>query len=117
MTGPPITITCECGERRAVPYGERWQCETCGRRWNTQQIPAEQYEGLLRSMRRFKFEVLASVAIAAAVFVPLIVFVNARFIYLMPAIAAVWVCIYVPFWRRKVRRAARDAPSWELRPE
>ena len=56
-------------------------------------------------------------AIAAAVFVPLILFVDAGLIFLMPAVAAAWLFIYIPFWRRKVRRAARDAPSWELRPE
>ena len=48
MRRPPITITCECGETESVPYGERWECERCGRRWNTQQMPAEEYERLLR---------------------------------------------------------------------
>lgn len=117
MAPPPITITCECGERRAVPYGERWECETCGRRWNTRQIPAEEYEGLLRSMRRFKIEVLTVAVVAAAIFVPLIVFVDSSFIFLMPAVIAIWLFIYIPFWRRKVRRTAASSPNWELRPE
>jgi hypothetical protein len=113
----PITIECECGERREVPYGERWECERCGRRWNTQQIPAEEYEGLLRRMRRFRLEVLAFALIAAAVLVPLIVFVNASFIFLTPIAAAFWLFLYLPAWRRRARRAARDAPRWELHPE
>lgn len=117
MKQPPITITCDCGETRSIPYGERWQCERCGRRWNTQQIPAEEYEGLLRSIRRFRLEVLVVALVAAAVFIPLIVFVSSRIIFLMPVAAFVWIFLYVPFWRRKVRRAARDAPNWELRPE
>jgi hypothetical protein len=117
MKRPPITIECECGERREVPYGELWACERCGRRWNTRQIPPEEYEGLLRAMRRFRLEVLAFALAAAAVLVPLIVFVNAAFIFLAPMAAAVWLFFYLPSWRRKVRRAARDAPRWEIHPE
>ena len=117
MKQPPITIACECGATKEVPYGERWQCERCGRRWNTQQIPATEYEGLLRSMRRFRLEVLAFALAAAAVFVPLIVFVDAAFIFLTPMAAAAWLFLYLPFWRRRARRAARDAPGWELHPE
>ena len=94
MKRPPITIACDCGERKEVPYGEAWQCEKCGRRWNTQQIPAAEYEGLLRSMRRFRLEVLGF-ALAAAV----------------------WLFLYLPSWRRKVRRAAGEAPRWEIHPE
>ena len=25
LKGPPITVTCECGEKRELAYGERWQ--------------------------------------------------------------------------------------------
>ena len=117
MKRPPITIECECGERREIPYGERWTCERCGRRWNTQQIPPEEYEGLLRSMRRFRFEVLGFALLAAAVLVPLIVFVNAAFIFLAPMAAAVWLFLYLPNWRRRSRQAAAQAPRWELHPE
>lgn len=117
MKPPPITIECECGERREVPYGEVWECERCGRRWNTRQIPAEEYEGLLRRMRRFRLEVLGFALVAAAVLVPLIVFVNPGFIFLAPMAAAVWLFLYLPNWRRRARRAAHEAPRWELHPE
>src|ERR1043166_3727620 len=60
---PPITITCECGATRGVPYGERWRCEDCGRSWNTLQIPPEEYEGLLRRVRRHQYEALGMAAI------------------------------------------------------
>jgi hypothetical protein len=114
---PPITIACECGETKEVAYGERWECERCGRRWNTQQIPAAEYEGLLRRMRRFRLEVLAFALAAAAVLVPLIVVVDAAFIFLAPMAAAAWLFLYLPFWRRRARRAAHEAPRWELHPE
>jgi Flp pilus assembly protein TadB len=117
MRRPPITIRCECGETRAVAYGERWRCESCGCSWNTQQIPAEEYEGLLRRMRRHQFEALAAAALAAAVFVPLIVVVSSRFILLIPMVMAIWLFLFLPFWRRRYRRTARGAPRWELHPE
>jgi hypothetical protein len=117
MKRPPITIACDCGETKEVSYGERWECERCGRRWNTQQIPAAEYEGLLRNMRRLRREVLGFALVAAAVLVPLIVFVSASFIFLAPLAAALWLFLYLPFWRRKVRSAAHNAPRWELHPE
>ena len=100
-----------------MPYGERWRCPTCGRSWNTLQIPAEEYEGLLRRMRRHKIEVLAVAALAAAVLVPLIVLVSGRFIAVVPLVMAVWLFVFVPYWRRRYRRTARAAPRWELHPE
>jgi hypothetical protein len=117
MAQPPITITCECGETKRVAYGQRWECGTCGRSWNTQQIPPEEYDGLLRRMRRHKIEVLAVAAIVAAVLVPLIVFVSGRVIAVVPFVMAVWLFWFLPYWRRRYRRTAHDTPRWELHPE
>lgn len=117
MAKPPITIRCECGETKDVAYGERWQCETCGRSWNTQQIPAEDYEALLRRVRRHKLEVLAAVVISAAVLVPLIVFVSGRFLAVVPVAMALWLFLFLPAWRRRYTATARGAPRWELHPE
>ncbi len=52
--GPPITLTCECGARRNLKYGERWTCETCARTWDTNQIPIEQYAALRQTQLRFR---------------------------------------------------------------
>jgi Flp pilus assembly protein TadB len=114
---PPITIRCECGESKDVPYGERWRCQRCGRSWNTQQIPAEEYEGLLRRVRRHQLEALALAAVIAAVLVPLIVVVSSGFILLVPMVMAAWLFVFLPFWRRRYRRTARTAPRWQLHPE
>ncbi|HEY0415388.1 MAG TPA: hypothetical protein VGC78_03275 [Gaiellaceae bacterium] len=116
MAKPPITIRCECGETRSVAYGERWTCETCGRSWNTQQIPGEEYEGLLRRVRRHKIEVLAMTAAAVAIMLPLIIF-SPRFILLTPIGLAFWLFVVLPAWRRRYRRTAHEAPRWELHPE
>ncbi len=117
MGKPPITITCECGETKSVAYGQRWVCDRCHRAWNTQQIPAEEYEGLLRRVRRHKLEVVAMGAIAAAVLIPLIVVVSSGFVILIPAAMMTWLFLVLPVWRRRYRRTAREAPRWELHPE
>ena len=117
MRRPPITIKCECGETEEVAYGERWRCERCGRSWNTQNIPAEEYEGLLRRMRRHKLEVLAAAGLMAAILVPLIVVVSYSFIGVVPIVMALWLFVFLPFWRRRYHRSARGAPRWELHPD
>jgi hypothetical protein len=117
MQKPPITISCDCGERREVAYGEAWTCASCGRVWDTNQIPAAEYEGLLRRMRRVRLEAFVLAGVLAAVMVPLIVFVNPTLIFAVPALAAVWLFLYLPFWRRRTRRTAASSPGWELHPE
>jgi hypothetical protein len=117
LSKPPITIKCECGEKRDVAYGDRWQCETCGRTWNTRQIPAEEYEGLLRRVRRHKWEALGTMAIGAAILVPVIVFVDPSAIFLVPLVMVGWLFVFLPYWRRRYRATAHDAPRWELHPE
>jgi hypothetical protein len=114
---PPITITCECGEVRDVPYGERWVCERCRRAWDTSQIPVEEYHGLLRRIRRRKLEALGFAAVLAAILVPLIVAVSESYIFLTPVAAAFWLFFVRPFWRRRLLHAARAAPRWDLHPD
>ena len=116
MNRPPIHITCECGAVRDVRYGERWHCD-CGRSWNTLQIPAEEYEGLLRRVRRHQYEALGLGAIIAAIIVPLIVFVSSSIIFLLPLVMAGWLFFFLPYWRRRYRRTAHTAPRWQLHPE
>ena len=117
MKYPPITITCECGETRRVPYGERWNCEHCGRRWNTAQIPAAEYDGILRDMRRFRLSAIGYAIVIGVTFVVLAVVVSESLFLLMPVVLGAWYIFYMPMWRRKVRRRARSLPTWQLRPE
>src|SRR5439155_18542878 len=107
MRKPPITIKCECGEAKDVAYGERWRCERCGRSWNTQNIPAEAYEGLLRRMRRHKLAVLGVAGLMAASLVPLVGVVSSRFIMVVRMGVALWLFVLLPFCRRTYRRTAR----------
>ena len=117
MRAPPITVACDCGEMQHVPYGETWTCESCGRRWNTAQIPAEEYHGLLRDMRRMRLVPIGVALGATLVFGLLALFVAESLFLLLPVVLGVWFLWYMPWWRRRIRRRARSAPTWNLRPE
>src|SRR5437879_5627670 len=111
---PPITITCDCGEYERVPFGERWTCAKCGRRWNTAQIPADEYWQLLRDLRRMRLTVVGAAFGLAAIFVILALVLAPSFFLFIPITITGWFIWYMPRWRRKVRRRARSAPKWQL---
>jgi hypothetical protein len=116
VTAPPIRVTCECGEVRAVPYGERWTCETCGRKWNTTQIPAEEYQALERAVRRYERQSIGFAVVMLAIFVPLIVFVDVRLGISGLIIFFAWSVFVRPRQRAKLFQRVRG-PKWQLSPE
>jgi hypothetical protein len=117
VRGPPITITCECGEKRSLRYGERWRCERCGRRWNTEQIPADEYRGLIRDLRRLRLATLAVAVPVAGGLVVLALVVNKGLLLTVPILLAFAAILAGPFWKRKVRERVARRPRWELHPE
>jgi hypothetical protein len=114
VKGPPITVKCECGEVEHVPYGEVWECDQCGRRWNTNQIPAEEYDAILTEMRRFRFSAIGAALVLGIGFALLAIFVSESLFLMLPVVLAAWYIWYMPLWRRKVRRRARNLPKWTL---
>ena len=117
MKGPPITVSCHCGEARHVPYGETWRCEKCGRRWNTAQIPEEAYWGIMREMRNYRLVVIGVALGFAIVFGLLALFVAESLFLLLPLVLMFWFIWFMPWWRRRIRRRARSLPQWQLTPE
>jgi hypothetical protein len=116
--GPPITIGCECGERRDLHYGERWTCEKCGRIWNTQRIPLEEYAELRRTQLRFRWIPLAAAGLVIAALIALIVLGKAFSGILLVALAAVaWSTYGRPQWKRRYLEAIANRPSWTIEPE
>ena len=107
-----------CGEKRDLRYGEEWACESCGRRWDTNQIPAEQYEAIRRTQLRFRVLPVAYGlgVLALAVFFTLTGNTFSVFI-LLPLAMMLWFYFVRPFHRRRYRRAVAELPRWELRPE
>ena len=117
MRGAQITVRCDCGDVGYVAYGERWVCGKCRRSWNTAQIPAEEYWGIMRDMRKLRITVIG-VALAMVVpIVALIPILGIRVMMLLPVVMGVWFMIYMPRWRRRVREQARSLRKWKLRPE
>lgn len=116
VKGAAITVKCDCGDIRHLSYGEGWAC-TCGRRWDTHQIPAEEYWGLMRAMRAERIKVIASAGAIALSFVVLALVVSGSFFFLMPVAVSGWYLLFMPRWRARLRAKARAAPTWTLRPE
>ena len=117
VRGALITVRCDCGGIGYVPYGERWECPTCHRRWNTGQIPAEEYWGIMRDMRRMRINVLAT---ALGIVIPIVVLsvvLGFRILLLLPVVMSFWFLFYMPRWRRRVRQQARSLQRWQLHPE
>jgi hypothetical protein len=118
LGGPPIAVTCECGAKRDLRYGEAWTCESCGRRWDTSRIPREQYDAVRRTQLRFRvLPVALGLLIAAlAIFFTLTGNVFSVF-FLLPVALSVWFVFLRPMHRRRYRAAIADLPRWELHPE
>jgi hypothetical protein len=118
LRGPPIAVRCDCGEKRDLRYGEAWRCEGCGRRWNTRQIPAEQYEVIRRTQLRFRllpmgFGLLVA---SAAAFFTLTGNLFSVFL-LLPVAMMTWFIFVRPAHRKRYRRAIAELPRWTLKPE
>jgi len=95
----------------------RWECPTCRRRWNTGQIPAEEYWAIMRDMRRMRINVLATALGIVVPIVALSVVLGFRILLLLPVMMSFWYLFYMPRWRRRVRQRARSLTSWQLHPE
>jgi hypothetical protein len=118
LRGPPIAITCECGEKRDLRYGEQWRCDECGRRWDTGQIPTEQYQAIRRTQLRFRvLPVLYGLGVLGlAMFFTLTGNIFSVFV-LLPLSLMIWFYFVRPAHRRRYRRAIAELPRWELHPQ
>lgn len=118
MREPPITVTCDCGTVASLAYGERWTCAKCGKTWNTAQIPRQEYDALLRHVRRYKLMVLVPPIVLAAILIPLGVLVDIRFAFLLFLLEIGFALLVIPPLRRRAStHVLTQTPNWELRPE
>jgi hypothetical protein len=114
--GPPITVACECGEKRELRYGERWRCERCGRSYNTNRIPVDEYASLRRN--RVHDRILPSVVVAALAAVALAFVLIGRplaAILIASLVAFVWGSFVRPARRRRQYREIAERPRWKIR--
>jgi hypothetical protein len=117
MRGAQITVRCDCGEVGYVAYGDRWVCGKCRRAWNTAQIPAEEYWGIMRDMRKLRITVIVVALSTVVPIAALAPFLGIRILILLPLVMGFWFMFYMPRWRRRVREQARNLRRWKLRPE
>src|SRR3954452_7250699 len=116
--GPPIAVTCECGAKHDAAYGEVWTCERCGRRWDTNQIPREDYEVIRRTQLRFRvLPVLFGLFVASVALFFILTHNTFSVFFLLPVALSVWFVFVRPVHRRRYRAAIADLPRWELKPE
>ena len=116
--GPPITLTCECGERRELRYGEQWQCEKCGRMWNTTRISMEQYDAVRRVQLRLRWVMLALCAAALAAMLVFIAIGRILGGILVVAIGGTAWRMYIwPIQKRHYLEAIDKLPTWEIEPD
>jgi hypothetical protein len=118
LRGPPIAVACECGQRNDLAYGERWRCEGCGRTYDTNRIPREDYEAIRRTQIRFRIlpVVLGFLVAGTAIFFSVTGNVFSVFL-LLPVSLMTWFMFLRPVHRKRYRRAIADLPQWELRAE
>lgn len=118
LKGPRITVTCECGEKRELAYGERWRCESCGRAYDTNRIPAEDYEQIRRLTFRYRMLPIAFGCLVALVAIVFTLTGNIPGVFfLLPVALISWFIFIRPFHRRRYREAIKGLPVWQLRAE
>ncbi len=116
--GPKITLTCDCGKSRLLRYGERWTCESCGKTWDTNKIPMDQYAAVRATSLRFRRLPLIISLLSLACVVACIIIGKALGGLLIIAVAATtWSMFFRPLHRRRYRAALAELPSWKIKPE
>jgi hypothetical protein len=114
--GPLITLTCDCGNRQQLRYGERWKCEDCGKTFDTRKIPLEEYASIRRTQLRYRMVPLISGLFLLAGVV--LFFAEGKAfgaIIAVPFLFASWNMFVRPFFRTRYRRAlTKKAPTWTI---
>lgn len=99
-------------------FGGRWTCDTCGRTWDTAQIPPADVDGVLRDVKRYRLLALGPPIVLAAVLVPLAVFSGIQFAFLLfVLLLADALLVMPPLRRRATERVRTAAPRWDLKPD
>ena len=118
LHGPPITVRCRCGEPRDLAYGEVWQCADCDLRWDTRQIPREQYQRIRMVQLRYRaVPVVMGLLVAGLALVFYLTGNTYSMFILVPVALMGWMTLLRPIQRNRYRRAIADLPTWKLRPD
>jgi hypothetical protein len=115
LRGPPIAITCACGQRHSVRYGVTLTCPSCGRVWDTSDIPREDYEAIRRITLRFRALPVGLGLLVATVALFFILTGNAAAVFvLLPLSLMVWFTFLRNAHRRRYHEAMAQRRRWRL---
>jgi hypothetical protein len=119
LRGPLLTITCTCGRRHKLRFGDRWTCEACGRAWDTSRLPRDEYEAVRRLQLRYRMLPALFGLLVVALAVLFTVTGNAgAVVVLLPLALICWFSFLRPAHRRRFRDAvATRRREWRLRGE
>jgi hypothetical protein len=119
MGSPSITLRCDCGAEGRLRYGDGWTCPSCGRSFDTSQIPATDYAAIEALNRRYRYANWAVVTVLALIV--LAVAVKGQTIPTLAGLAVVlvgWFLYIKPLVHRRHKRAVSQLTrQWELHPE
>ncbi len=117
LHGPPLTLTCSCGRRHKLRYGEIRVCEGCGRRWDTSRIPRDEYNQIRWIQLRFRAlpVALGLLVVAGAAFFTLSGYLQGV-VLLLPIALLTWALLR-GVHRRRYQAAIARRRSWTLRGE
>jgi hypothetical protein len=114
--GPPITVSCECGERHELFYGERWTCPSCGLDYDSRNIPKDEYTAIRNLQWRFRALPIALGVVVATLAIVFTLTGNIFGVFfLMPVALIGWFVFLRPLHRKRYRAAIKTLPRWELR--
>jgi hypothetical protein len=119
MRAPRITLRCDCGANALVAYGERWTCESCGRTYDTTEIPDADFQAIQSLRRRYRLIGALGVALVAAFVLFLALTAQEFQLFIgLPTVLLVWFMYVRPFMRTRYRRRVLELTrSWTLRAE
>lgn len=115
MPRPSITLTCDCGTRAYVAYGERWTCPTCGKAYDTTRIPAADYAALVAGLRHYRLLTLGPPLALAAVLVPAAILGDVRYAFLLFILVMAYGLLVLPRLRERASARVTGIKSrWKL---
>ena len=118
LRGPRITVNCECGQTNYLAYGERWECGNCGRTYDTNRIPADEYEQIRQISLRYRMLPIAFGVLIALVAIVFTLTGNIFGVFfLLPVALVIWFVFIRPVHRKRYREAIKGLPVWQLRAE
>jgi hypothetical protein len=113
--GPPITVKCECGQQRELRYGDQWRCDGCGRGYDTNRIPIDEYAAFRRDRVHDRIvPSLVFAGLAAAVVAFVLIGRPIAAIMVFAVVGFGWGTFVRPARRRRQYKAIADRPRWKI---